>query len=166
MSYISVWVYDDPYRANEARAAVLRLAGEGYLHLDETAVAIKDADEKVRVYQDVDVTAQRRNQGHWLGIGAALLTGVQPLILLGTAAGAVVGKLTDHGITKDFMKEVDAALLPGTSALFVLGQREGDLNILDPVIKAQMDRFGGKLLRSNLPPDVEKLLKEAAESPG
>jgi hypothetical protein len=29
MSYLTVWVYDDPYRANEAWAAVLRLTGEG-----------------------------------------------------------------------------------------------------------------------------------------
>ncbi|HEY7066750.1 MAG TPA: DUF1269 domain-containing protein [Chloroflexota bacterium] len=164
MSHIVVWVYDDPYAANEARAAVLRLAGEGHLKLDETASAIRDADGKTHVYQDADVTSQRRNQGHWLGI-AALLTGVQPLILLGTAAGAVAGRLTDHGITKQFMKEVDAALTPGSSALFVQGQREGDLNVLDPVIRERMRAFGGKPLRSTLPPELEQVLRRAVETP-
>jgi uncharacterized membrane protein len=166
MSNIAVWVYDDPYKANEARAAVLRLAGEGHLTLDETAVAIKGTDGKVHVYQDVDVTAKRRNQGHWLGIAAALATGVQPLILVGTAAGALFGRLTDHGITKQFMKDVDAALVPGTSALFLQGQRAGDLNVMAPVIKERMGHFRGKLLRSTVPPELEQVLIDATETPG
>jgi uncharacterized membrane protein len=162
-SYIAVIVFDDPYKGHEARAAALRLAGESNLQLDETAVAIKDGDGKVQVFQDQDVTSQRKNQGHWLGIAAACLTGVQPLILAGTAAGAVFGRLTDHSITKPLIKEVDATLRPGTSALFVQGPGAGD-GARVAALQARLRPYGGRLLRTTLPPDVTQALQQAAEA--
>jgi uncharacterized membrane protein len=163
MSNIIVFVYDDPFKAHEARAAILRLAGEGHLQLDETAVAIKPVEGKVKVFQDVDVTAQRQNQGHWVGIAAALLTGVQPLILVGTAAGAVVGRLTDKGITKGFIKQVQESLTPGTSALFIQGQRVSEPETMQPLVRERLRPFGGKVLSSTLPPELEQTLKDVVE---
>ena len=166
MTGITVIVYDDPYKAHEARAALLRLAGEGYVHLDETAVAIKDAHGQVKVYQDVDVVAKRTNQGHWLGIAAAWLTGTVPLIMIGTLAGQALGHFTDHSITSRLIKDVDEALVPGTSALFVQGERTGDLGELNPVFQKMHQRFGGKLLRTTLPPEAEQALRRALDAPG
>lgn len=165
MSGIVVLVFDDPYKAHEARAAILRLTGEGYLQLDETAVAIKRDDGNVQVFQDVDVLAKRRDQGHWVGIAAALLTGVQPLILLGTGAGAAVDRFTDSGVTRQFIRRINGALLPGTSALFIQGDRTGDLNSLDPVFRERLLPFGGRILRTTIPDDVERLLQEAVAAP-
>jgi len=42
------------------------------------------------------------------------------LILANAAAGVVSGALADVGINDQFMKELAATLLPGSSALFVL----------------------------------------------
>jgi uncharacterized membrane protein len=159
-SYIAVIVFDDPYKGHEARAAALRLAGESHMQLDETAVAIKYGDGKVQIFQDQDVTAQRKNEGHWLGIAAACLTGVQPLILAGTAAGALFGRLTDHSITKPFIKEVDAMLKPGTSALFVQGPGAGDGTRL-AALQERLHPYGGRLLRTTLPPDITQALQQA-----
>jgi uncharacterized membrane protein len=97
------------------------MAGEGLLVLDQTAIAIVGLDGKATITQDVDVTGTRRTQGHWVGIVAAAITGVTPLIMAGTVAGQVVGRLTDQGITKQKMQPIVDALTPETSALFVLG---------------------------------------------
>jgi uncharacterized membrane protein len=45
-------MFDDPYRADEARAALRRLGGEGVLEIGETALIEKRADGKVRVSQE------------------------------------------------------------------------------------------------------------------
>src|SRR4030095_1376573 len=37
-------VFDDPYKAEEARAALHRMGGEGLLEIDETALIVKYAD--------------------------------------------------------------------------------------------------------------------------
>jgi uncharacterized membrane protein len=164
MAGIVAIVYDDPYKAHEARAALLRLAGEGRIRLDETAVAIKGADGKVGVYQDVDVVSKSTDAGHWLGIAAAWLTGTVPWIMAGTAAGAVLGRLSDHSITNRLIKEVDEALVPGTSALFVQGERSGDPSVVDPAFVELHRRFGGTLVRATLPPEAERALREAIET--
>jgi len=69
-SHIAVIVFDDLYNGHGARAAMLRLTGEGHMRLDETAVAIRGADGHAQVFQDMALTSQRKNQGHWLGITA------------------------------------------------------------------------------------------------
>ena len=50
-------VFDDMYTADEARAALRRMAGDyRWLDLDETAMIIKAYDGKVRVSQDKDIS--------------------------------------------------------------------------------------------------------------
>ncbi|MGH9882108.1 MAG: hypothetical protein ACRD6N_11790 [Pyrinomonadaceae bacterium] len=55
MSKLIALAFDDPYKADEARAALHRMEGEGLLDMDETAVIVKKVDEKVRITQDVNV---------------------------------------------------------------------------------------------------------------
>ena len=57
-------VFDDPYKADEAHAALNRMSGEGLLEIDETAVIVKKADGKVRVSQDVDILTKDQHLGH------------------------------------------------------------------------------------------------------
>jgi len=42
-------VFDDPCKAEEARAAIHRMGGEGLLEIDETPIVAKDEKGKVRV---------------------------------------------------------------------------------------------------------------------
>src|SRR5204863_8031307 len=44
-------------------------------------------------------------------------------LVMGAASGAIAGKLTDIGIDDKFMKDVAAALQPGTAAVFALVRR-------------------------------------------
>src|SRR5262245_43382693 len=99
-------VFDDPYKADEAKAAMNRMGGEGLLEIDETAVIIKKADGKVKMSQDVNVVAKDQKIGHVLGLVTAAVTGTIPFILAGTLSGRLLGRLTDHGITNKFVKEI------------------------------------------------------------
>jgi uncharacterized membrane protein len=110
-------VFDDPYDADEAKAALYRMGGEGLLGIDETAVVVKQADGKVRVTQDVNVVSERQRVGHVMGLMAAAVTGTMPFVMAGTLCGRLVGRLTDHGITNKFAKDVGHELQPGTSGM-------------------------------------------------
>jgi uncharacterized membrane protein len=120
---------------------------------------VQGLDDKSALNQDLDSVAKRRNQGHWLGILAALVTEVQPLILAGTAAGAVVGRLTDHGISTRIMKDIGEALTAGTSARFILGRHTGDR---DRIVE-RLRRFGGKIAHTSFSAESERELVEAFE---
>ena len=75
--------FDDVYKADEARLVLRRAQGEGLIDLDETAVVIRELDGKLKLSQDEDVEAKRRNEGHWLGIAAAgLTTAIAPKVAL------------------------------------------------------------------------------------
>ena len=150
-------VFDDEFKAEEAQAALHRLGGEGLLEIDELAQIVKGKDGKVRISQDVDTVAKDRRAGHLVGIVAAAVTGTLPLILAGTAGGALVGKLTDHGITNSFVKQVGEGLQGGTSALVILA-RSGPTRRAKVV--ERLKPFRPRIVESDLPPGLEQELQE------
>lgn len=157
--------YDDEFKADEARIIVKRAHREGITEVLETAVIVHTRDGKKLLTQDVDLEARRRSAGHWLGIVAAVATGVMPLIFVGTAAGAVIGRLTDTGIRTDELKEVGRLLTPGTSALFVLGHQA----VQRGAMARRLQPLGGHVVESTLSPatadELERLLQVGAEQP-
>lgn len=157
--------YDDEFKADEARIIVKRAHREGIIDILETAVIVHGRDGKKLLTQDVDLEGKRRMQGHWLGIAAAVTTGVMPLIFVGTAAGAVVGRLTDLGIRTDELREVGRLLTPGTSALFVLAHQA----VQRGAVARRLQPLGGHVVQSTLSPatadELERLLQKSADSP-
>src|SRR5262245_7423058 len=121
MSRLVAISFEDMYSADEACAAVRRMAGEGLLELGETAVIQVDREGKKRVRQDVDIVHQRQHIGHIAGIVAAAVTGTLPFIFVGTLAGRLIGSVTDHGITDRFVRDLQKKLQPGSSALILYG---------------------------------------------
>ena len=153
-------VFNDPYTGDEARAALNRMAGEGLLTTDETAVIVRAVDGRLRISQDVNVVSKDRQIGHIVGLVAAAATGTMPLILAGTVGGGLIGKLTDHGITNAFVKDLGKQLEPGTSALVILGRSDPERR---QQVIARLRQFNPKVLESDLPPELEQELKEALE---
>lgn len=146
-------VFDDPYKADEARAALHRMGGEGLLEIDETAVIAKTPDGKVRVSQDTNIVDNNKHFGHIAGLVTAALTGTMPFILAGTVGGALLGKLRDDGITNKFLKSLQKELQPNTSVLVVFARS-------DPERRKQVGKrlmvFDPKLLESDMPPELEQ----------
>ncbi len=150
--------FDDPYKADEARAALRRMEGEGLLEMDETAVIVKKLDGNIRVTQDIDTVASGQQVGHLVGLVAAAITGVMPFILGATIGGRLIGRLRDHGITNEFVKDVSTHLQPGTSVLILLAR--SDAARRERVFQ-RLRAANPTVLESDLPPDVEQSLQQA-----
>jgi len=151
-------IFDDPYKADEARAALHRLGGEGLSEIDETAVIVKKADGKVRVSQDVNEVAKEQKLGHIAGLITAAATGTFPFILAGTIGGRLVGRLRDNGITNKFLKSLQQELQPNTSVLVIYARSDAERR---KQIAARLAKFTPKILESDLPPELaEQIEKE------
>jgi uncharacterized membrane protein len=157
---LAALIFDDPYKADEARAALLRMAGEGLGELDETAVIVKKVDGTMSVFQEVNVIARDQQIGHYAGLLAAAITGTTPLIMVGTVAGRLIGRFTDEGVTNSFIDKVKRELTPLTSALLICGYADSENR---PKIVAKMRSFGPKLVESTLPPELEEEIKTALQ---
>ncbi|HSE21303.1 MAG TPA: DUF1269 domain-containing protein [Pyrinomonadaceae bacterium] len=154
-------VFDDPYKADEARAALNRMTGEGLLEIDETALIVKKADGKVRVSQDINVVEKDQHLGHVAGLITAAVTGTMPFILGGTIAGKLIGKLHDDGITNKFLKSLEKELKPNTSVLVVYARSDAERR---QAVMKRLAIFDPKLLESDVSPELEQTLQKEMQA--
>ncbi len=153
-------VFDDPYKADEARATLLRLEGEGALDIEEMAVIVRKDGEKYRVSQDANTVSKDQKWGHRLGHLVGMVTGVGPLTLVGTLGGRVVGMFTDNEVTNRFTKEIGKELTAGTSALILFGRFPAERR---EQIVARLAEYHPKIVHSALPADVEAQIEAELE---
>jgi uncharacterized membrane protein len=145
--------YDDVARADQVRDEITELAwGPGnaakYLILEDIAL--------VERHPDGSFTFDRKTFPGIANIlavtGAGFLAG---LVLAAPLAGAAVGALlggagtaaaaTQAGISEAFVRDAEAMMKPGTSALFVLD----DVGAMD-VILHKIQGLGGTVLKTNV----------------
>src|SRR5215470_2733688 len=113
MSTLVVIEYDDQFKAEEVRLALMKMQKDYLIDLADAVVAVKDQNGKVRLHQAVNLTAAGAVSGGFWGTLVGLMF-LNPLLGLavGAAAGAVSGALTDLGINDNFMKELASGLNP------------------------------------------------------
>jgi uncharacterized membrane protein len=136
------------------------MEGEGLIELKETALIRKYPDGKTRISRDVDVEEKEQKVGHLVGLLTAAVTGTMPFVMLGTLAGRLLGRETDHGITNKFIKDVTKELKPRTSVLILLARSDEERR------KKVMERLApsnSKILESDLPPELEQDINNAAQ---
>lgn len=155
MSDVVVLTFDTIDDAEKARETVRQLERAGRLSLDDAAILVKDADGQIREHGEID-----RSVKVGTGVGAALglLLGFMfPLggLAVGAAGGALVGKLMGNHIDKNFVQEVEAALAPGSSALF-LQVREGAADVL----RAALAPYKGQIYQTSLSTELETQLRD------
>jgi uncharacterized membrane protein len=157
MSTLVVVGYKEPYQAEEVRLKLRKLQRDYLLELEDAVVAVKDASGKVKLHQSVNLTAAGAVSGGFWGSLIGLLF-LNPLLglAMGAAAGAVSGALNDVGIDDNFMKELAAAMTPGSSALFVLVRKSTPDKVLE-----ELKGTGGKILKTSLSHDDEAKLQVA-----
>jgi uncharacterized membrane protein len=145
--------------AEAARKRVLELQKEYLISLEDAVVVVKDADGKIKLNQMFNATAAGAASGSFWGFLVGLVF-MMPLagVLLGAAAGALGGKLSDFGINDDFMKGVANTIQPGNAALFLLVR-----NMTTDKVLAGLSEFGGTVLRTSLDQSKEKELREALD---
>ncbi|WP_416671876.1 DUF1269 domain-containing protein [Egbenema bharatensis] len=154
--------YDDAYKAEEVRLALVKLQKEHLIELEDAAVVVKDAEGKVKLKQAVDLTAAGATSGGFWGLLIGTLF-LNPLLgaAVGAAAGGISGALTDLGVEDKFMKDLGQTFEPGTSALFVLVRKVTPDKVLDEIAP-----YGGTVLRTSLSKDQETQLQEVLNNRG
>lgn len=153
--------YDDMGRADQVREEITRLAwGPGqvrsYLLLCDVAVVVRHPDGSFTLNREpfpgVANVLACTAVGFLAGLTlAAPLTGATIGALLGSAGTAAA---TQTGISEEFVRDVEALMKPGTSALFVL-DNDGDMEVILHAIRG----LGGTVLKTNVDLERAKLIQ-------
>ncbi len=155
MSNLVVITFDNEEEAGKVRDAVRRLQKQDLMSLDDSAVVVKDANGKVNVDNETDRGVKIGAIGGGI-IGVLLGSIFFPLtgLVLGALGGALVGRMTDMGVDTKFVKDIETALTPGTSAIFLI-VREADMNAALTALKP----FKGVLYQTSLDSQAEESLR-------
>jgi uncharacterized membrane protein len=153
--------YDDVARADQVREEITKLGWGGgrvrsYLFLYDIAVVVRHPDGSFTLnrepFPSVANVLASTGVGFLAGLAlAAPLTGATVGALLGSAGTAVA---TRAGISEEFVRDVEALMQPGTSALFVLDD-DGDMEVILHAIQG----LGGTVLKTNVDPERAKLIQ-------
>lgn len=147
--------FDDDKQAGAALRALREQEKQDLIHLNDTAVVVKDYTGKVHVHGEASsATEVGAVAGGTLGL---LVTFLFPVagIAIGAASGAAIGALLDQGVDGKFVKEVSERLQPGTSALFLVFDKA------NPAVTQVLRPFHGQVLQTTLPEDIEAQLRHA-----
>ena len=158
MSHIIAITFATPHEAERVRQALSEVENEGRLNLDDSAVVLKDAHGRVHVHNEVDTGVKvGALGGGLLGLLIGFIFG-GPIgsMLVGVLGGALMGSLAQMGVDKGFMKDVEEAMPPDSSALFfLLRDDEPDAAI------AALEPYQGTVYHTSLSPEDEETLRQA-----
>jgi uncharacterized membrane protein len=146
-------VFDDRASAEQARAAVCKLQDLHSVFLDDVLLVTRLPDGSFKLDRDPCPVLAATGGCGLLGFLVGLVLG-QPLI--GAAAGALAGgaivaAAAQIKIDPEFVREVEALLTPGASALFVMAEWSDQ-----EVVLYQLRGIGGTVLKSNVDPEWAK----------
>jgi uncharacterized membrane protein len=156
--------YDDTKRASEVLEEIFRLGrAQNSLLLDDVAVAVRHPDGSFTLERERLDAASNVLGLSAVGFLAGLVLGV-PFVgaAIGAAVGGAgtVGVMASAGINGDFIKEVQALMKPGSSAIFVLDS-EGDMDVILHGIRG----LGGTVLKTNVDAERARLIQSALAAP-
>jgi len=153
--------YDDMVRADEVRDQIIQLGwGAGragkYLLLEDIAVVVRRPDGTLTLdhkpFPGLANILACTGAGFLAGlVFGTPLTGATIGALLGSAGTAAASQA---GISEAFIRDVEAMMKPGTSALFVLDNK-ADLDMILHKIRG----LGGSVLKTNVDPERAKLIQ-------
>jgi uncharacterized membrane protein len=162
VSHLIAIAYRDQEQAAKAVNALKRLDAEGAIDLDDVAAISRDGDGGVKIDQVLGRAAAGAAGGFFIGALIGLIV-FPPIVLagalFGAATGAVTGKLSGVSDTDDFdafERQIAANLPPGAAAVvMVVHKRDPERAI------AELSQFGGTVIQTTLPDDVEDQLRAA-----
>lgn len=157
MAHLTVWKFDSVEGASKALDKMRQIQKEHLVQVDDAALVSWPSDKKrPRTRQASDITLSGALDGAFWGLLFGLLF-FAPFIgaAIGTAVGALAGGFSDYGIDDELIKKVRAEITPGTSALFLLTERETPDRIAEAFRGSSM-----LLVQSNLSREQEARLRE------
>ncbi|MGK7911380.1 MAG: DUF1269 domain-containing protein [Synechococcus sp.] len=157
MAGLTVWKFNDAEGAQRALKVLSGLQKQQLIEIKDAAiVSWPEGKKKPRTRQAVDLVSLGALDGAFWGMLFGLIF-FCPLIgvAVGALSGALSGHFSDYGIDDSFIKEVQAKVTEGTSALFLMtGQVTVD-KVLDALKAEPME-----LITSNLSEEQESMLRE------
>ncbi len=156
MSNIIVITFDNAEEAGKVRESLKSLEKGGYLNLDDSVVVVRDEEGKFHVHNELDRGVKvGAVGGGFLGLLIGFMFAPLGAIILGAAAGGLIGSTFDLGISKKFIKDVEASMEPGSSAVFFV-IKEGD----PTMALASLKPYKGEVYHTSLDPDDEEHLRK------
>lgn len=161
-SILTVVLFEDEPKAEEARAKLMKLQRQGYIDLEDIVVVVKEQDGAVRYHQMHKLARKGGLAGSITGliVGSIFFTPLGGTVL-GAITGAISASLTDMGIDDQFIKNLSRKLKPRCSALFTLVRKA------DPErIKEAFLGFGGKVLVNSWSKEREAAIQAILDTIG
>ena len=149
--------YPDETTALDALDEAERLASDLLIQPDAMAAIVRNKHGKMRTVTNHPAVGGGATWGMLWGTLFGLLFFVPFLgMAVGAGLGALMGKVEKSGIDQEFQRQVRDLLQPGTSALFLVVEKVTP----DKAVEA-LSRYGGTVLKSNLPKETDAQLQEA-----
>jgi len=152
-----VLAFDGVDTGSNVKNRLIELNNQFLLKLDQVVEVVRKPDGEIKIKEEPRLTGVGAVSGAFWGLlmGLIFLVPVAGFII-GSVSGAVAGHFAKYGISKEYMKEIDAAIQPGQSALFLLVD-----NVKADRVIPMLTEFHPKVLRTSLSADQEAKLKEA-----
>jgi uncharacterized membrane protein len=148
--------YTDETTALEAMDEVGRLTQELIIQPDAVAAIVRNKEGKIRVTTNHHPVGAGTTWGLFWGFLFGILFFVPFFgMAIGAGLGAIMGKLEKTGIDKEFQRQVQDMLKPGTSCLFVVVEK-----VTPDKAVAALSKYGGTVLKTSLSEKAEKELQE------
>ena len=157
MTDMVVLAFDGEETAEKVKNRLLDLNKQYLLQLGQVVEVVRKPDGQVKIKEEPRLTSYGAVGGGFWGLLIGLIFLVPAAgFVVGAVSGAIMGHFAKYGITKDYMQEIDAAIQPGQSALFVLADNP-KMDRLIPELK----EYHPKVLRTSLSLEQEAKLREA-----
>jgi uncharacterized membrane protein len=158
MNTLTVWCFATPEAADAALPLMVTMVSDGTADVDDAALVSWPPETRKPSARTLGGLARpgRLWGGFWgLVLGLIFLT---PLAgpTFGAAAGALAGSLSDFGVEDHFVRDVRAAVTPGTSAVFVVSTATSAKRLA-----GALDALDIRTLTSRLSPEQEQRLRDA-----
>ena len=154
---MAVLAFDSVDGAHNARNKLIELNDEFLLRLDQAVEVVRKADGHIKIKEERSMTGFGAIGGAFWGLLIGIIFLVPGVgLAVGAASGAIAGHFTKYGITKEYMNQINEAIKPGQSALFILA----DNVKLDRVLP-MLSSLHARVLRTWLSLDQEKALRDA-----
>jgi len=156
-----VLAFDGIDTADTVRNKLIDLDNQYLLNLSQVVAVVRKDDGQVKIKEEPRLTGLGALGGAFWGllIGLILLVPVAGFVV-GTVSGAIAGHFAKYGISKEYMNQINAAIQPGQSALFILA----DNVKMDRVIP-MLTEYHPRVVRTSLSLDQEAKLREAFGGP-
>ena len=163
MASLTVWKFETPEGAEQALAKLVALSKQQLVEVGDAAIVSWPVGaKKPKTKQAQNMTGAGALGGAFWGMLFGLLFFVPFLgLAIGAAMGALMGHFADYGIDDDFIKQVQAKVTEGTSALFLL-----TANATVDKVAAAFEGTKMELIQSNLTHEQEDQLRAAFGEPG